>query len=118
MLFQKGVFRLRLTPDRLQEIDGRAYPLLYPLMTQGAESAAFDPLPTDALVQNVNHLQTLLKDPRIVLKSVVFKGDLEELKAVYEALPLTIHELKIGVEIPIGTTVDLSRHEQLKNCKS
>jgi HEAT repeat protein len=116
MLLQKDALNVSLTADRLQHIRLQDYPRLYPHI-QHANGITFQPVPGAAVVQQVGDLQRIVGDTRFAIKSVVFKGGLEGLKGVCKALPQTIHEFEIGVEIPADKGFDLSSYQQLKVVK-
>jgi tetratricopeptide (TPR) repeat protein/serine/threonine protein kinase len=116
MLLHKDAFHLSLTADRLQHIQLQDYPRLYPHI-QHANGITFQPVPADAVVQNVGDLQRIVGDSRFAIKSVVFKGGLENLKEVCKSLPQNIQAIEVGADIPPEETVDLSQYEQLKIVK-
>jgi len=86
-LFQNEVFNLSVTPDRISSIRQNIYPRLYPRV-QSTNCICFtpQPVPADAIVKNANDLQKILEDPRFVIKSVVFRGKIEDLQEVRDSL--------------------------------
>jgi len=100
--FQQGFFNLRITLTKLRSIDLFAYPRLYPKI-QNFNPLEFTLIPIEAVVQNANDLQGILKDPRFVLKSVVFKGEFKDWEQVHKSLPETIHTIKIGKNVDFPT---------------
>jgi WD40 repeat protein/ankyrin repeat protein/serine/threonine protein kinase len=116
MLLHKDAFHLRLTSDRLQYIRLQDYPRLYPNV-QHANGITFQPIPADAVVQNVSDLKSIVEDSRFSIKNVVFKGELKNLKEVCRSLPQTANTIEIATDIPSSETVDLSQYEQLKMVK-
>lgn len=116
MLFRKQAFNLRLTHDRLKDIDQTMYPRLYPKVEDSCH-LTFEALPVDLVIRDISDLQAVLKDVRFVVKSVIFTGKLEDLQTVCESLPQSTETVEIGIEIPSNETVDLSQYERLKIVK-
>jgi len=91
--FQKGAFNLSVTPDRLGSIRPHIYPRLYPrVRSTNCICLISQPLPADALVCNVSDVQTILKDSRFIIKSVVFRGKPEDLEGIREELPQNLRD--------------------------
>jgi len=109
-LFQKGIF---ITPTKLERINQHVCPRLH-ARVQYSNLPVFQPVPADAVVKNVNDLQTILKDVRFVVKGIVFRGEWKELKEVCESLPQAIEAIEIGIEIPPNERLDLRQYQELK----
>jgi hypothetical protein len=106
MLLHKDAFHLRLTSDRLQYIRLQDYPRLYPHV-QHANGITFQPIPADAVVQNVSDLKSIIEDSRFSIKNVVFKGERKHLEALRKALPSNLQDCLI---LPDTITEEESEH--------
>src|SRR5262249_26463306 len=103
-LFETGGFNLKVTIDRIQSIQLQDYPRIYPRAKGAKDAHLFAPVPIEAVVQSASDLQKIVKDQRFAVKSLVFKGRLEELKRVREALPSSMGTIEIKHEPSTSVT--------------